>query len=140
MAGNKTILLVEMRGGGQSAVWEVLRELGISERVKRAMSPKEALAGLRASSGETPAVILLDGFQPDDNGLDLLRAIKASEEAGSIPVIALAETVADRAAVDECYRIGVAGYIPRGTDRDETVRALRTMDEYWALSELPVGA
>ena len=138
MVSNKPILLVEMRQDSTPSAWDILNELGIAGRVVRRSNAGEALAYLQETRVEKPTVIFLDGFEPDENGLDLIRTFKYSERFGSIPVIPLAATANDPAAIDECYRIGVAGYIVKSSNRSELLEAVRTVHQYWTLSESPV--
>ena len=138
MVGNKPILLVEMRWDGMPTAWSILNELGVAERVVRWAYADEAIAHLQENRIEKPAVILLDSFEPDENGLGLLKTLKSDERLKSIPVIVLATTDDDPAAIDECYRIGVVGYIVKSNDRRKLIDAMRAVHEYWTLSELPV--
>jgi DNA-binding NarL/FixJ family response regulator len=138
MAGSKPILLVEMSPDGTPGAWSILSQLGMAEHVIRRQNVEEALNCLEGGRAEKPAMIFLDGFEPNERGLDLLRTLKGSERFKSIPVIVLAATTDDPAAIDECYRIGIAGYIPRSSNRTELTDAVRTIHEYWTLSELPV--
>lgn len=138
MASSKPILLVEMGQEGAPSAWGVLSELGVAGRIIRRPSGEEALAYLQENHVEKPAAIFLDGFEPDANGLNLLRTLKSSERFKSIPLIVLASTAEDPAAIDECYRIGIAGYIAKSSNRSELIDAVRAVHEYWTLSELPV--
>jgi DNA-binding NarL/FixJ family response regulator len=138
MAGNKPILLIDMCPGDMPDAWTILSELGEAERVVRRSSVEEALTFLRGNHVEKPAVIFIDGFEPDAKGFEHLKMFKGNEKFKSIPVIVLAMKADDPAAIDECYRIGVAGYIARSKDLNELISEVRTIREYWTLSELPV--
>jgi len=138
MAGNKPLLSVDMCSSDVPDAWTILSELGTVDHVVRRESVDEALAFLRGNPPEKPAVIFIDGFVPDEKGFEQLRMLKNNETFKSIPVIVLATKADDPAAVDECYRIGVAGYIARSNDLNELIGEVRTIREYWTLSELPV--
>jgi DNA-binding NarL/FixJ family response regulator len=139
MASSKPILLVESRQDGTPSAWEILEELGDAGRIVRRPSGIDALTYLLERRIEKPSVIFLDGFVPDANGIGLLKTLKGNERLKSIPVIVLAATGDNAAGIDECYRIGVAGYIIKSENREELVKAVRTVHAYWTLSELPVG-
>jgi CheY-like chemotaxis protein len=138
MLGMRPILLVEVGRDSQLMAWEVLCELGEAGHVVRQPDVEQALAHLREKGADRPAVILLDGFEPNEDGLDLLRTLKGDESLKSIPLVVLA-AAADVMTIDECYRIGVAGYIVKSDDRRELADAMRAVQEYWTLSELPSG-
>ncbi len=141
MAGNKKpVLLIELCPGDMPDAWTILSELGTVEHVIRRKSVEEALTLLQGNQLEKPAVIFIDGFEPDGKGFEQLRMLKGNETFKSIPVIVLATKADDPAAIDECYRIGVAGYIARSHDVNELISEVRTIREYWTLSELPVCA
>ncbi len=137
MAPDKPILLVEMCRDGTPSAWSILSELGMAARIVRLPSVQNVLEQLEKGGVERPAVMFLDGFEPNAQGLEFLRKLKESERFKSIPVIALAAAATDPAAIDECYRIGIAGYIPKSEDRNELINAVRAVHEYWSLSELP---
>jgi DNA-binding NarL/FixJ family response regulator len=138
MAINKPILLVEMGQDNTPSAWAILNELGMAGHAVRRSNVEEVLAYLGEPHVEKPTAVLLDGFEPHENGLNLLRTLKSSERFKSIPVIVLAAGADDPASIDECYRIGVAGYITKSSNHSELLDAVRTIHEYWTLSESPV--
>ena len=54
-----------------------------------------------------------------------------------IPVVMLASSGEERDKV-ATSGLGVAGYIIKPTDYKKFVEAMKTVDMYWTLSELPV--
>jgi DNA-binding NarL/FixJ family response regulator len=138
MAGNKPILLIDMCPSDTPDAWTILSELGTVDHAVHLSSVEEALLYLQASPVEKPAVMFIDGFVPDAKGLEHLRMLKGNEKLRSIPVIVLATRADDPAAIDECYRIGIAGYIAKSNDVNDLISEINTIREYWTLSELPV--
>ena len=137
MMNVKPVLLVEAVADQTPAAWDVLLELGIAKRVVRTSNGDEALTYARENRTNMPVVILVDGFEPNQSGFDWLRSIKSDRKLRSIPIIVLG-TRNDPEMIDECYRLGVAGYIVKSDNRDELVDAMRAVHEYWTLSEVPV--
>jgi len=74
-----------------------------------AANGKEALAILENSWID---VILSDINMPEMGGMDLLRAVTASEDFRRIPLIFIT-TESSEARMDEAKRLGVAGYIKK---------------------------
>ncbi len=101
----------------------------------------EALVMLR-SQGNPPSLpkeqrlILLDLNMPKMNGIEFLREVRADPELKPIPVIVLTTSNEDRDKV-EAYNLNVAGYILKPVTFSNFVQAIATLNNYWALSEIP---
>ena len=101
----------------------------------------EALVMLR-SQGNPPSLpkeqrlILLDLNMPKMNGIEFLRVVRADPELKPIPVIVLTTSNEDRDKV-EAYNLNVAGYILKPVTFSNFVQAIATLNNYWALSEIP---
>jgi CheY-like chemotaxis protein len=87
-------------------------EMTAGWEVVTAASGAEAL---RVAAAERPDAILLDVMMPGMDGPDTARALRASGEAGSIPIILLTAKVqaADRKRFDD---LGVAGVLSKPFD------------------------
>jgi DNA-binding NarL/FixJ family response regulator len=70
------------------------------------------------------------------NGIEFLKIIKADPMLKRIPVVVLTTSTEDGDIVDS-YRLSVAGYIVKPVDYKKFVEAIRTIDLYWTISELP---
>jgi DNA-binding NarL/FixJ family response regulator len=70
------------------------------------------------------------------NGIEFLKVIKKDDALKQIPVIVLT-TSNEECDVVESFRLCVAGYIVKPVDYKKFVEAIRTIDLYWTLSELP---
>ena len=84
------------------------------------------------------AVVLLDLNMPKMNGIEFLRAVKADPTLRKTPVIVLTTSSEVRDVV-ESFRLSAAGYVIKPVDYRNFVEAIRTIDLYWTLSELPEG-
>ncbi len=88
--------------------------------VAECASGRELMDAVRA--GEVD-VVLLDIAMPDQNGVDLLLAIKARVPA--LPVLMLSGYPEEHYATT-LLRQGAAGYLSKDTDPEEIVQAIRT--------------
>ena len=136
MRGNKPILLVEDNQVDVMTVQRALKELKVTNRLDIASDGEEALAFLRNAENEKPCVILLDINMPRMNGIEFLREVKQDKALRRIPVVVLTTSGEDKDKVDS-FDLGVAGYILKPVDYQHFVEAMKTIDMYWSLCELP---
>jgi CheY-like chemotaxis protein len=142
MRNTRPVLLVEDDSIDAMTVRRAFRDLKLSNTLTHRINGEEALESLRESDAELPCVILLDLNMPRMNGLEFLKVVKQDDRLKSIPVIVLT-TSNEECDVVETFRLCVAGYIVKPVDYKKFVEAIRTIDLYWTLSELPeteVGA
>lgn len=83
-----------------------------------------------------PGIILLDLNMPVMNGIELLKVIKIDESLKKIPVIVLTTSKEENDRV-ESFNLSVAGYIIKPVEFEKFVEAIRVLNLYWTLSELP---
>jgi DNA-binding NarL/FixJ family response regulator len=69
-----------------------------------------------------PDVVLMDLRMPDLDGIEATRRINRSERAPAVVVLTMFE---DDASVFAAMRAGARGYLLKGADQDEIVRAIR---------------
>jgi two-component system, chemotaxis family, response regulator Rcp1 len=136
MQTGKSILLVESPTTDAPAVKRALDDLGIADCVVCSATAPEALTYLRTRSAQKPCVVLVSVDESGGDGLATLRTIKADDQLRSIPVVVLGPSGNHR-MVDESFGLGAAGYMAKSPDYGEVAAALRTLHEYWSLSELP---
>ena len=131
------ILLVEDDHVDTMTVRRAFKDLNVSNPLATVSNGEEALEYLRNENNPRPCVILLDLNMPRMNGIELLKILKTDEELKMIPVVVLttSEDVRDKVAA---FGLSVAGYIVKPTDYEKFVEAMRTINVYWTLSELPV--
>lgn len=138
------ILLVE---DNENDVELTLRALGrhrLGNRVQVARDGEEALNFIFARGADSdkrkyssPKVIFLDLKLPKVDGLEVLRAIKADEQARMIPVVVLTSSKEERDIV-ESYKLGVNSYIVKPVDFEKFVKAISEVGLYWVLLNQPV--
>jgi CheY-like chemotaxis protein len=138
MRNLKPILLVEDDSVDVMMVKRALKDLNITNLLVHTPNGKEAFEYLTGEGNERPCIILLDLNMPKMNGVELLKIIKADDVFKKIPVVVLT-TSRDKEDKFETFELGAAGYIIKPADYKKFVEAMRTIDIYWTLSELPEG-
>jgi len=136
MRSSKPILLAEDDSVDTMTVERALKELKVTNQLICTTNGQEALEYLRDESNKRPCVILLDLNMPKMNGIEFLKIAKADENLKKIPVVVLTTSEEEQDVV-ESFNLGVAGYIVKPTDYKKFVEAIRAIDLYWTLSELP---
>jgi CheY-like chemotaxis protein len=139
MRNLRPILLVEDDSVDAMTVKRALKDLKVTNRLVRTLNGEEALNYLRVEhDGSRPCVILLDLNMPKMNGIEFLKVAKADDVLRLIPVVVFT-TSQEEQDVIESFKLGVAGYIVKPVDYKKFVEAIRAIDIYWTLSELPVA-
>ena len=135
----KPILLVEDDVVDAMTVERALKEIHVTNMLFTVGNGEEALAYLRNEENARPCVILLDLNMPRMNGVEFLRVVKLDPVMKKIPIVVLT-TSRDDQDIIESYKLSAAGYIIKPVDYKKFVEALRTVDVYWTISELPQSA
>jgi len=131
-------LLVEDDRIDAMTVKRALKDLKVTNQLVHKVNGEEALEYLRSESNKKPCVILLDLNMPKMNGIDFLKIAKGEEGLKKIPVVVLT-TSREEQDVAESFNLSVAGYIVKPVDYEKFVEAIRVLELYWTLSELPDG-
>jgi len=139
MRSSKPVLLVEDDTIDVMTVRRAFRDLKLTNPLAHAANGEEALAYLRNEENARPCVILLDLNMPRMNGVEFLRVVKLDPVMKKIPIVVLT-TSRDDQDIIESYKLSAAGYIIKPVDYKKFVEALRTVDVYWTISELPQSA
>ncbi|MHC4159284.1 MAG: response regulator [Planctomycetota bacterium] len=138
MQNSKPILLVEDDNVDVMTVKRALADLRVRNPLVHSTNGEEALEYLQAQSNKKPCLILLDLNMPKMNGVEFLRTIKREKTLKNIPVVVLTTSKSEK-DIAEIFENGVAGYVVKPADYKKFVEAIRTINLYWALSELPSG-
>ena len=138
MRSSKPILLVEDDSVDTMTVKRAFKDLKVTNQLICTINGEEALEYLRDESKKKPCVILLDLNMPKMNGVEFLKTAKTNEALKKIPVVVLTTSEEEQDVV-ESFNLGVAGYIVKPTNYKKFVEAIRAVDLYWTLSELPDG-
>jgi CheY-like chemotaxis protein len=136
MRNSKPILLVEDDCVDIMTVKRTFKDLKITNQLVCSGDGNQALEYLRSEDNEKPCLILLDLNVPKMNGIEFLRTIKADKELKKIPVIVLTTSKKEQDVIDS-FKLSIAGYIIKLLDYKKFVEAIRIIDLYWTLSELP---
>lgn len=138
MQSSKPILLVEDDNVDVMTVKRALADLRVGNPLVHSTNGEEALAYLQQRGNHKPCLILLDLNMPKMNGVEFLKTIKADKTLKKIPVVVLTTSKSER-DITEIFENGVAGYVVKPADYKKFVEAIRTINLYWSLSELPIG-
>jgi len=129
-------LLVEDDEVDAMTVRRALKELHVNNPLAQVENGEEALNYLRQPGQVLPCIILLDLNMPVMGGIELLQVIKHDAALKRIPVVVLTTSDEQQDKVAS-FDLGVAGYIRKPVDYKQFVEAVRSIDAYWTLSELP---
>jgi CheY-like chemotaxis protein len=136
MNKTKSVLLVEDDAIDAMTVRRSFKDLKLTNALDHVTNGEEALEYLRQADHPLPCVILLDLNMPRMNGIEFLKVVKTDPMLKRIPVVVLTTSTEDGDIVNS-YRLSVAGYIVKPVDYKKFVEAIRTIDLYWTISELP---
>ena len=142
--GDKFILLIEDNPDDVELTLRALKKNKILNDVIVARDGEEALELLRGEGAHAgrdttalPQVILLDLNLPRMSGLDVLRALRASEPLKLLPVVVLTSSKEDEDIVNS-YALGANSYVRKPVDFDQFSEAVRTLGLFWLLlNEVP---
>jgi CheY-like chemotaxis protein len=90
------------------------------------------------ASSPRPGILLLDLNMPRMDGLETLQHIRSNELFRSLPVIILTTSKAEEDRV-QSYELGANAYIVKPIGFDNFSEAIRTINLFWKLVELPGG-
>ena len=142
----KPILLVEDNPNDLELTLVALERSQLANEVILLRDGAEALDYLfRRNShadrlGGNPAVLLLDLKLPKVDGLQVLDAIRQSEDLRSIPVVMLTSS-REELDLSRAYQLGVNAYVVKPVEFKEFVSAISDLGIFWAvLNEPPPGS
>ncbi len=142
MQDNKiSILLVEDDEVDVMNIQRAFKKNHITNPVHVAGNGLEALAKLRGVEGQeklnpTPKIVLLDINMPKMNGIEFLTKLRADSELRAISVFVLTTSDEEKDRV-AAYNMNVAGYILKPVEPGKFMEAVKALDVFWSLIELP---
>jgi CheY-like chemotaxis protein len=89
-------------------------------------------------SAPIPGIVLLDINMPRMDGLETLKAIRSCPEFKHLPVIMLTTSKAEEDRV-KSYAYGANAYIVKPVGFENFSEAIKTINLFWKLVELPGG-
>jgi CheY-like chemotaxis protein len=137
MRNFKPILLVDDDDVDAIITQRAVNDLKITNELIRKVDGEDAIEYLKDENNCKPCVILLDLNMPRMNGFEFLKVIKADPMLKTIPVVVLTTSDVDQNILDS-FNLGVAGYIVKPVDYKQFVEAMKTINMYWTLSQLPL--
>ena len=137
-----TLLLVEDDELDVMGVRRALAAQKIANPVVVARDGVEGFEFLRGENGRTkveaPFIILLDLNMPRMNGVEFLEKIREDPELHT-SIIFVLTTSDDDADVTRAYEQNIAGYIVKSDSGAGFSSAVKLIDYYWTIVELPGG-
>jgi len=79
-----------------------------------------------------PDLVLLDLKLPKINGLEVLRALRASDRTKDLSVVILATAEADN-NLNACYALGISSHVTKPLDFETLIGVIRRIGFYWLL-------
>lgn len=136
--GQVCVLLVEDNPRDAELTLRALRSRHLANEIVHITDGQDALDWLFAAGKyagrETRRlqVVLLDLKLPRVDGLEVLRAIRATEQTRMVPVVVLTSSREERDVV-ESYRLGVNSYIVKPVDFENFSATVAELGHYWLL-------
>ena len=135
MLNQKSILLIEDDLVDAMTIKKVLKKLEVSCPLNLCKNGEEGIEFLESHTEDLPGLILLDLNMPKMNGLEFLKKIKSHPKFKLIPVVILT-TSDDYNDKLESYKLSIAGYMLKSFDYAKFIDAMRSLKDYWEVSEL----
>jgi CheY-like chemotaxis protein len=108
--------------------------LELEHTLSVANNGEEGLQVLEDKS-KLPDLILLDLNMPKVSGIEFLSILKKNDNIKHIPTVILT-TSDNQKDLEECYRLGVSGYVLKPLKYDDYVEKIRNVLSYWSMNEL----
>jgi len=129
-------LFIEDNSVDAMTVKRAIKDINVTNQLVHKGNGEEALEYLTGQGNQKPSLIFLDLNMPRMNGIEFLKIAKADDELKQIPVVVLTTSREEQDKI-ESFKFSVAGYIVKPPDYKKFVEAMRTLNMYWTLSELP---
>jgi CheY-like chemotaxis protein len=134
MSKNLNVLLIEDNIIELMKMKRTVSFLKLEHQITEAKNAEVALEILE-DNNHLPDLILLDLNMPKISGIEFLSILKNREEFSNIPTVILT-TSNNQKDLEECYRIGVSGYILKPLKYDEYISKIEKVLSYWSINEL----
>jgi two-component system, response regulator len=123
-----------------------LRDLDPAHRIGVARDGEEALDYLLGRGAfrhrlgaPLPRLVLLDLKLPRVDGVEVLRALRASPRASAAPVVMLLPAGEPR-EVAQCYQVGANSCVQKPVDFEAFYRTIQMVGRYWLEGNLVAGS
>lgn len=143
MKNEVEVLLVEDNSGDAEMTIRALKKNNLANKLLHVKDGAEALDFIFAQGiyddrqvEDTPKIILLDLKMPKINGIEVLEKIKSDARTKNIPVVMLTSSKEDP-DIQQCYNLGVNGYVVKPVEFDEFSKAISQLGLYWMIVNQP---
>jgi DNA-binding response OmpR family regulator len=136
MFRNKPILLIENDPTYANDILCALEAMEIKSPLVHSNTNEDALNYLKSQNNKKPWLILLGLNTHNSDSLNLLKTLKIDEHLRIIPVVIIADSD-EGGNIMQGFELGVAGYVIKPRDTSKIPATIKTIMEYWTLSELP---
>lgn len=90
--------------------------------------------------GALPRLVLLDLKLPKLDGIEVLRAVRASHRAGAVPIVMLVPASEPR-ELAQCYQLGANSCVRKPVHYPEFTGTVQAIGRYWlGINQPPTGA
>ena len=131
-----SILIVEDDEVDVMAIRRALKQANITNPIHLAKDGIEALQKLRSNEIPSPYIVLMDLNMPRMNGIDCIKEIRADNSLKRTVIFALSTSKDEKDKLN-AYDCNVAGYIIKSDIGDEFENAMKMLEQYLKVVELP---
>jgi CheY-like chemotaxis protein len=125
---SKYVLMLEDDTDDRYITSETLSELGIDIDIKFFSNSNEVFKFL--STSEKPVLMLIDFNATPENGIEVLKKLKISEQYKEIPVVILSDNNIPQYRT-KAYANGAASFIKKPDTHQQTREKIETFFRYW---------
>ena len=136
MKETRPILLIDDDSTDAILFKRAFQNLEIANPLVHLTTCRIGLDYLKDPDKKKPWIVITDLNTPDMSGHELLAAMKADDVLKHIIVIVLSGSGDERDVV-ECFKLGAAGYMVKPSEHKKLIQIIRTIHDYWTISELP---
>ena len=125
----KLILMLEDDSDDRYITEQAIDELGLDVDIEFFSDSNQFLHFL-AGTSPYPSLILIDYNSTPENGLAVLKKIKALTPLNKLPVIILSDSNTEKYKA-ECYAHGASSFIQKPQTVEATANKIETFFKYW---------
>ena len=125
---NRFVLMLEGDGDDRYITEQTLSELDIDIPIRFFSNSTDLFNFL--SGEEKPSLVLIDYNSTPDNGIVVLKKLKADFRLNDIPVIILSDSDHPKYK-NECYRHGASSFIKKPDTAEATNKKIAAFFHYW---------
>lgn len=125
----KLILMLEDDSDDRYITEQAIEELGLDVDIEFFSDSNQFLHFL-AGTSLYPSLLLIDYNSTPENGLAVLKKIKALTPLNKLPVIILSDSNTEKYKA-ECYAHGASSFIQKPQTVEATANKIETFFKYW---------